>query len=63
MKETQTLDKPTLRATDLCDAGCGAAARVRVKGVQGELDFCGHHFAKFEKGLDSWAYDVIDERN
>lgn len=54
---------PTLTALDRCDAGCGAAAKVLVKGIEGELLFCGHHYAKHETALDSWAYDVHDERH
>lgn len=60
---TETLTTPQLKATDRCDAGCGAAAKVLVKGLQGELLFCGHHYAKHESALESWAYDVLDERH
>lgn len=59
-----TVTEPTLTALDRCDAGkCGAAAKVLVKGLQGELLFCGHHYAKNEQALSSWAYDVVDERH
>lgn len=61
---TETLTTaPTLTALDRCDAGCGAAAKVLVKGVEGELLFCGHHYAKHENKLSSWAYDIVDERH
>ena len=51
----------TLNATDRCDS-CSAQALVLVKGVSGELMFCGHHYAKNEKALSNFAYEVIDER-
>ena len=44
-----------------CDQ-CSAEALVLVKGVTGELMFCGHHYAKNEAGLEKFAYEVIDER-
>jgi hypothetical protein len=56
-----------LNGNDRCD-GCGAQAYVWVKGVSGELLFCGHHYNKImsnEKGresLTSFAFEVIDER-
>lgn len=55
----------TLR--DRCDA-CGAAAYVHVKGVSGELLFCGHHYNKIESSetgqakMEAFAFEVIDER-
>ena len=51
-----------LKIADRCDQ-CGAQAFVLVKGVTGELYFCGHDYAKNEKALESFAYEVIDERN
>lgn len=60
--ETDT-PTPTLKATDRCDQGCGAAAKVAAKGLQGELHFCGHHFNKHEEAVRAWAFDVIDERH
>jgi hypothetical protein len=50
-----------LNALDRCDQ-CYAEALVLVKGVTGELMFCGHHYAKNEAGLANFAYEVIDER-
>ncbi len=44
-----------------CDA-CSAEALVLVKGVSGELMFCGHHFAKNETALKEFAYEILDER-
>jgi hypothetical protein len=46
---------------DRCDQ-CSAEALVLVKGVNGELMFCGHHYAKNEAALIKFAYEVIDER-
>ena len=50
-----------LGPSNRCDA-CSAEALVLVKGVSGELMFCGHHYAKHEAGLKEFAYEVIDER-
>ena len=50
-----------LNATDRCDQ-CSAQALVLVKGVTGELMFCGHHYAKNEPALVKFAYEVVDER-
>lgn len=52
-----------LNALDRCDAGCGAAALVMVKGLEGELLFCSHHYNKHESKLSSWAYETVDERD
>ncbi len=52
-----------LTARDRCDQGCGAAAKVLVKGLEGELLFCGHHYNKHEEALASWAYETVDERH
>ncbi len=61
---TETTTAPTLTGLDRCDTGnCGAAAKVLVKGLQGELLFCGHHYHKFEEALSSWSYDIVDERS
>jgi hypothetical protein len=51
-----------LKAIDRCDS-CHAQAYVIVKGVTGELFFCGHHFAKNEIKLKEFAYEIIDERD
>jgi len=50
-----------LTAKDRCDR-CEAQAWVLVKGMSGELYFCGHHFTKHEEALYNWAYDIVDER-
>jgi hypothetical protein len=31
-----------------------------VKLIDGELAFCGHHYAKNERALDKDAYEVIE---
>lgn len=52
----------TLTGLDRCDA-CGAQAYVHVKGVSGELMFCGHHFNKANSDkLQAFAFEIIDER-
>ena len=51
-----------LNAIDRCDQ-CYAEALVLVKGVTGELMFCGHHYAKNESAISKFAYEVIDERD
>jgi len=50
-----------LTLNDRCDQ-CSASALVIVKGVTGELMFCGHHYAKNESALSKFAYETIDER-
>lgn len=46
---TETDEKVyTLNALDRCD-GCSAQAYVHVKGVSGELYFCGHHYINADK--------------
>lgn len=51
-----------LQIADRCDR-CAAQAFVIVKGVTGELYFCGHHFTKNEEALTKFAFEIIDERN
>lgn len=52
----------TLTANDRCDA-CPSQAYVHVKGVSGELFFCGHHYNKADKDkLEQFAFEIIDER-
>jgi hypothetical protein len=57
-----------LNANDRCDSGCNAQAYVWVKGVDGELLFCVHHYEKimsnptgYEKMI-SFAMEIVDER-
>ena len=54
--------KYILGPVDRCDQ-CSAEALVLVKGVAGELMFCGHHYNKNESSLVNFAYEVIDERD
>lgn len=51
-----------LSATDRCDY-CGAQAYVRVTGVTGILDFCGHHYNRHQDKLESFSFETIDERD
>jgi len=51
-----------LGPSDRCDQ-CQAEALVLVKGVAGELLFCGHHYTKNETALVKFSYEIIDERS
>lgn len=59
----ETMEKKiqSLTALDRCDR-CQAQAYVAVKGLSGELLFCGHHFAKHQEALELWSYQIIDDR-
>lgn len=61
METMEEVKEQTLTLQDRCDR-CQAQAFVLVKGMEGELLFCGHHFTKYEEALYNWAYDIIDER-
>ena len=50
-----------LKVSDRCDR-CSAQAFVLVKGISGELMFCGHHYSEHEQALSSFAYTIIDNR-
>lgn len=56
-----------LNATDRCDQ-CAAQAYVLVRGTQGELLFCSHHYNAIVdnpegyKKIMSFMYEIIDER-
>ncbi len=57
----------TLKVVDRCDV-CGAQAYIHVKGVSGELFFCGHHYENivnnavgYEKMM-KFAFEIVDER-
>ena len=56
-----------LNAKDRCDK-CQAQALVKVKGISGELTFCGHHYEKIMndpnsyKKMMSFMLEIIDER-
>ena len=62
-KEVSREVKPAyiLGPSTRCDS-CSAEALVLIKGVAGELMFCGHHYTKNEEALKEFAYEVIDER-
>jgi hypothetical protein len=36
---------------------------VLVKGISGELMFCGHHYTKNQEALEKYAYEIVDERD
>ena len=69
MEDTVKEQERVLTLNDRCDAGsCSAAALVQVKGVTGELLFCGHHYNKiiddpvgYEK-IMAFGFEIIDER-
>lgn len=67
--ETITQDaKNEMNATDRCDK-CGAQAYVLVRGTQGELLFCGHHYNSIVdnpegyKKIMSFMYEIVDQRH
>jgi len=56
---------PVLNAKDRCDR-CSAPALVRaVKGsAPGHLDFCGHHYRRYEEPLAFQGFHVlVDQRD
>lgn len=59
--EVETEKEYILGPLNRCDS-CSAEALVLVKGVSGELMFCGHHYAKNEAALIKFAYEIVDER-
>jgi len=61
VEEVIPVKEYVLSPVNRCDQ-CSAEALVLVKGVTGELMFCGHHYAKNEVALVNFAYEVIDER-
>lgn len=58
MTESRT---DVLKMADRCDR-CSAQAFVLVNFLEGELYFCGHHFADHELMLREKGYEIIDER-
>ena len=58
----ETKQEWQLTGNDRCDS-CGAQAYVRVTGVTGSLDFCGHHYHANQDKLESFAFETIDERD
>jgi hypothetical protein len=62
MTDEQVLEEIyVLGQQDRCDS-CYAEALVLVKGVSGDLMFCGHHYNKHEEKLKDYAFEIIDER-
>jgi hypothetical protein len=57
-----------LNASDRCDQSCNAQAYVYVKGLDGDLLFCAHHYEKIMsnplgyKNMMSFAIEIVDER-
>ena len=49
-----------LKVTDRCDR-CASQAFVWVNGVNGDLQFCRHHFMKHEDAIRAYAFEVVDE--
>ena len=60
MIETQEVVDRQLKVADRCDR-CGSQAFVLVKGISGELMFCGHHYKKNQDALEKYAYEIVDE--
>ena len=61
MMTKEIVEQRSLQVTDRCDS-CSAQAFVLVQLVNGELQFCGHHYVENEKALKKAAYAIIDER-
>lgn len=49
-----------LTVADRCDR-CHSQAFVWVNGVNGDLQFCRHHFLQHEEKLRTYAFEIIDE--
>lgn len=63
MDTMEIVETRQLNASDRCDhGGCNSQAFTLVKFLEGELLFCGHHFARYEEKLYNAAYDIVDER-
>ena len=63
LKKAVVVELPeyVLGISDRCDR-CGAEALVLVKGLSGELTFCGHHFNRYKVKLTEYSYEIVDER-
>ena len=61
LKEKEIEKEYVLKVADRCDS-CNSQAYVLVKGVSGDLMFCGHHYNKHEAALIKFSYEIIDER-
>lgn len=60
LKDKTNTDR--LKVADRCDY-CEAQAFVIARFANGELHFCGHHFAHNEIHILTQAYEVIDARH
>jgi hypothetical protein len=60
--EKTEVEEVELKVSDRCDS-CGAQAFVYVKGLSGELYFCGHHYNDNEEKLKAWAFTIVDARD
>lgn len=49
-----------LTASDRCDR-CKSQAFIWVNGVNGDLQFCRHHFLKHENSIRAYAFEIVDE--
>ena len=61
LEEKEIEKEYVLKVADRCDS-CNSQAYVLVKGVSGDLMFCGHHYNKHEAALIKLSYEIIDER-
>jgi hypothetical protein len=49
-----------LTVSDRCDR-CPSQAFVWINGVNGDLQFCRHHFLEHEEKLREYAFEIVDE--
>jgi hypothetical protein len=63
MQEPEEPAERVLSASDRCDQGCGAQARVEIITDSGfTLMFCGHHYNRFEASLIGISRNIFDTR-
>lgn len=51
---------PNLTVTDRCD-GCTAAAVYRVCAGLNVLDYCGHHWRKYQPVMPGWQVIAVNK--
>ena len=56
---TSTTTEQTLVALDRCDS-CGAAAKVVVTFINGQLMFCGHHAKELSDSIIKKSISIYD---
>lgn len=67
MTEEEKVVEWQLSPLDRCDS-CAAEALVRVTGLNGDIQFCGHHYNKIMdnpegyKSMMAFAITILDER-